>query len=133
MYRKIILISSIIILCLTGCKNTVLPTDSKGTQALKRGEEGFDYAEEVNMDKDLLKGVSDEISEYVDVKSISDFKNDSTVAADEETQDFRFATITAKDGKEYTTCFDGYKGTLYGIVDKETGYDLVTGENNAEK
>ena len=124
--KKSALVISIVLssLILSACNEVVSPFDSPAEQAIKRGKEGYNYAEEVQMDTGILEGVTEEIGKYVEISKISEFSNDLPVGASSDGIDIRLAKVIDKDGKVYTACFDGCRGILYGLIDTE-GNDLV--------
>lgn len=115
---------------ITGCNHEELFSASANAakKAIKEGGEGYEYAENVNMDNKLLNSVVAEVSQYVEIESVDNFLNENPVLISEDNIDLRIATVHGKDGKEYTLCFDGGLGTVYGLVDNETGENLIPQE-----
>ena len=131
MSKKTILLLIITIFAITGCRNAEPIEDNAGNimysretvkkaqDAIRKGGEGYEFAEKTGISKNSLDKVVSEISEAVDIDSISEFQNTASVNNAVSSLDVRFATVRGKDGKTYTACFDGKRGVLFGLADEQ--------------
>ena len=140
LHNKIVVTALVIIsaFTLTACfepapekqAKKVLSEKTEGTDETP-AETGYEYAEKTGIEDEKIEEAIAKAGEVIEIESIDSYLNEAPTNREVNTIDLRVANVTAKDGKKYTVCFDGIRGTLFGVID-EDGNNLIDNSEVSE-